>query len=43
VTRDWHDRHAEYADPTSSLSRRLEEVQIRPAGLLEAGRGRVRP
>jgi hypothetical protein len=42
MTHDWHEWHAEYADPCSSLSRRLEEVRVRLAALLEAGTGRVR-
>jgi hypothetical protein len=40
--RDWHAWHREYADPSSSLSRRLEEVRIRLAALLEGGTGQVR-
>jgi hypothetical protein len=42
MTRDWHGWHRQYDDPTSSLSRRLEDVRIRLAGLLESGRGPVR-
>jgi Methyltransferase domain len=33
--RDWHAWHEEYADPTSSLSRRLAEVRSQLATLLE--------
>jgi len=40
--RDWHAWHQQYADPTSSLSRRLEEVRIQLAALLERGSGQVR-
>ena len=40
--RDWHAWHRQYADPTSSLSRRLEEVRIQLAALLERGSGPVR-
>ena len=40
--RDWHAWHQEYADPASSLSRRLEEVWIQLAALLERGAGSVR-
>lgn len=40
--RDWHAWHQEYADPTSSLSRRLEEVRLQLAALLERGSGTVR-
>jgi len=40
--RDWHAWHREYADPTSSLSRRLEEVRLQLAALLERGSGAVR-
>ena len=42
MTRDWREWHAEYADPASSLSRRLEEVRIQLAGLLERDSGPVR-
>jgi Methyltransferase domain len=42
VTRDWHAWHQEYADPASSLSRRLEEVRIQLAALLERATGPVR-
>ena len=42
MTRDWHSWHREYEDPASSLSRRLEEVRIRLAALLEVGTGPVR-
>ena len=40
--RDWQAWHEQYADPTSSLSRRLEEVRIQLAALLERGSGPVR-
>jgi hypothetical protein len=40
--RDWHAWHREYADPTSSLSRRLEEVRIQLAALLERAPAAVR-
>jgi hypothetical protein len=40
--RDWHTWYQEYAEPTSSLSRRLEEVRIQLAALLERGGGPVR-
>jgi hypothetical protein len=42
MRRDWHSWHREYEDPASSLSRRLEEVRIRLAALLEVGTGPVR-
>ncbi|HEY3530716.1 MAG TPA: class I SAM-dependent methyltransferase [Nocardioides sp.] len=42
MTRDWHAWHEEYADPASSLSRRLEEVRIQLAAVLERGTGPVR-
>jgi hypothetical protein len=42
MTRDWHSWHREYDDPASSLSRRLEEVRVRLAALLEVGTGPVR-
>lgn len=40
--RDWHTWHEEYADPTSSLSRRLAEVRSQLAGLLAGCEGPVR-
>jgi hypothetical protein len=42
VSRDWHAWHAEYADPASSLSRRLEVVRTQLRALLSAADGPVR-
>src|SRR5262249_52080488 len=41
VTRDWHEWHASYADPESSLSRRAEVVRAELAALLAAAPGPV--
>jgi hypothetical protein len=40
--RDWHSWHEQYADPTSSLSRRLVEVRSQLASVLDAREGPVR-
>ena len=42
VSRDWHAWHDEYADPASSLSRRLDVVRSQLRGLLTSASGPVR-
>lgn len=42
MSRDWHAWHEEYADPASSLSRRLEVVRTQLRALLAAADGPVR-
>jgi hypothetical protein len=42
VSRDWHSWHEQYADPASSLSRRLEVVRSELRSLLAAADGPVR-
>lgn len=42
MARDWHVWHRQYDEPSSSLSRRLEDVRLQLAAILERGSGPLR-